>query len=148
MPKIFNRIFNVKWHWFTGFVPLFEQKKFKDFSRTFKGTFLIAQGLHSVRKTALSLCLFYFFHNMSNLPRMSFCVCSFLFGVLLSQHWNSRSSQHQLQFSRTLKALNIYFKIQRLSRCERTLRFICIPEIRLRDIINVVICWRPQSNGD
>ena len=79
MPKIFNRIFNVKWHWFTGFVPFFEQKN----SRTFKGTFPIVQGLHSVRKTALSLCLFYFFHNMSNLSQMSFCVCSFLFGVLL-----------------------------------------------------------------
>ena len=40
--------------------------KFKDFSRTFKNTFPIFQGLHSVRKRAFNLCLFQFFQNMSN----------------------------------------------------------------------------------
>ena len=36
----------------------FLNKNFKDFSRTFKDTFPIFQGLHSVQKRALSLCLF------------------------------------------------------------------------------------------
>ena len=44
----------------------FLNKKIQGLFRTFKGTFLIVQGLYSVRKTALSLCLFYFFHNISN----------------------------------------------------------------------------------
>ena len=35
-------------------------------SRIFKDTFPIFQGLHSVQKKPLSLCLFSFFHNMSN----------------------------------------------------------------------------------
>ena len=47
-------------------VDLFLNKKFKDFSRTFKDTFPIFQGLHSVQKRALSLCLFWFFNRMSN----------------------------------------------------------------------------------
>ena len=38
----------------TGFVP-FLNKKFKEFSRTFKETFPIFQGLHLVQKRALSL---------------------------------------------------------------------------------------------
>ena len=38
----------------TGFVP-FLNKKFKEFSRTFKETFPVFQGLHSVQKRALSL---------------------------------------------------------------------------------------------
>ena len=37
-----------------GFVPFFEQKN----PRTFKETFPILQGLHSVQKRALSLCIF------------------------------------------------------------------------------------------
>ena len=37
---------------------LFLKKKIKNFSRTFKDTFLIFQGLQSVQKRALSLCLF------------------------------------------------------------------------------------------
>ena len=41
----------------TGFVPFFN-KKFKDFSRTFMDTNPIFQGLHLVKKRALSLCLF------------------------------------------------------------------------------------------
>ena len=36
----------------------FLNKNFKDFSRTFKDTFRIFQGLHSVQKRDLSLCLF------------------------------------------------------------------------------------------
>ena len=44
----------------------FLNKKLKDFSRTFKNTFPIFQGLHSVRKRAFNLCLFQFFQNMSN----------------------------------------------------------------------------------
>ena len=44
----------------------FLNKKFKNFSRTFKNTFPIFQGLHSVQKRASSLCLFQFFQNMSN----------------------------------------------------------------------------------
>ena len=35
-----------------------KNKNFKDFSRTFKDTFRIFQGVHSVQKRALSLCLF------------------------------------------------------------------------------------------
>ena len=37
-----------------------------DVSRTFKDTFPIFQGLHSMQKRALSLFLFWFFHNASN----------------------------------------------------------------------------------
>ena len=36
-------------------------------SRTFKDTFVIFQGLHSVQKRALSPCLFYFFQKVSNI---------------------------------------------------------------------------------
>ena len=36
----------------------FLNKNFKDFSRTFKNTFCIFQGLNSVQKRDLSLCLF------------------------------------------------------------------------------------------
>ena len=36
----------------------FLNKKFKDFLRTFKVTFSIFKGLHSVQKRAWSLCLF------------------------------------------------------------------------------------------
>ena len=36
----------------------FLNKNFKDFTRTFKDTFRIFQGLHSVQKRDLSLCLF------------------------------------------------------------------------------------------
>ena len=43
---------------YTGFVPFFEQKIHKDFSKTFKDTFPTFQGLLSVQKRALSLCLF------------------------------------------------------------------------------------------
>ena len=39
-------------------VDHFLNKKFKDFSRSFKDTFPIFQGLHSVQKRALSLCLY------------------------------------------------------------------------------------------
>ena len=39
-------------------VDPFLTKNFKDFSRTFKETFCIFQGLHSVQKRDLSLCLF------------------------------------------------------------------------------------------
>ena len=39
-------------------VDLFLNKKFKDFSRTFKDPFPIFQGLHSVQKRVLSLCLY------------------------------------------------------------------------------------------
>ena len=49
----------------TRFVPFFT-KKIKDFSRTFKDTFPIFRGLHSVQRRALSLCLLQFFQNMSN----------------------------------------------------------------------------------
>ena len=35
----------------------FLNKKFKDFSRSFKDIFRIFQGLHSVQKRALSICL-------------------------------------------------------------------------------------------
>ena len=48
-----------------GLYP-FLNNKFKDVSSTFKDTFPIFQSLHSVQKRALSACLFYFFHNMSN----------------------------------------------------------------------------------
>ena len=44
----------------------FLPKKIKDFSKTFKVTFPIFQGLYSVQRRALSLCLFQFFQNMSN----------------------------------------------------------------------------------
>ena len=47
----------------TRFVPFFDQK-IKDFSRTFKDTFPIFQGLHSVQRRALNLCLLQFFQNM------------------------------------------------------------------------------------
>lgn len=43
---------------YTGFVPFSEQKIHKDFSKTFKDTFPTFQGLLSVQKRALSLCLF------------------------------------------------------------------------------------------
>ena len=53
----------------------FLNKKFKDFSRTFRDTFSIFQGLHSVQKRALSLCLFWFFHNTSNfIPKVFLCL--------------------------------------------------------------------------
>ena len=48
-----------------GFIPIFEQKiqgHFKDF----QGHISHFQGLNSVQKRAFSLCLFEFFHNMSN----------------------------------------------------------------------------------
>ena len=40
-----------------GFIPVLN-KNFKDFSRTFKDSFPSFQGLHSVQKRQLSLCLF------------------------------------------------------------------------------------------
>ena len=49
----------------TRFVPFFDQK-IKDFSRTFKDTFPIFQGLHLVQRRALRLCLLQFFQNLSN----------------------------------------------------------------------------------
>ena len=41
----------------------FLNKKFKDFSRTFKDTFPIFQGFHSVQKRALSLFFTWFIQN-------------------------------------------------------------------------------------
>ena len=61
----------------------FLNKQFKNFSRTFKDTFPIFQGLHSVQKRALSLCLFCSSAIWEILWRRSFCVYSFFFGVLL-----------------------------------------------------------------
>ena len=43
------------WGLSIGVCTLFLNKKFKDFSRTFKDTFPIFQGLHLVQKRALSL---------------------------------------------------------------------------------------------
>ena len=48
-------------------------------------------------------------------PEGHLCLLLFLW-VGLSSHWNSRTFQHQLQFSKTFKALNFYFQIQGLSR--------------------------------
>ena len=63
-------------------VDLFLNKKFKDFSRTFKDTFPIFQGLHSVQKEPWV----YVFISSSTtwviLYRRSFCVCPFFFRVL------------------------------------------------------------------
>ena len=65
---------------YTGFASFFEQKIHKDFSKTFKDTFPTFQGLLSVQKRALSLCLFQFFHNKSNFILKVF-PCSLLLGT-------------------------------------------------------------------
>ena len=103
----------------------FLNKKFKDFSRTFKNTFPIFQGLHSVQKRASSLCLFQFFQNMSNFVLKVF-PCLLLLVTWESGFHKVRTEFHGVSsndwnFQELFKALNFYFKIQRLLRCVRTL---------------------------
>ena len=55
----------------------FKNKKFKEFSRTFKDSFPIFQGLHLVQKRALSLSFLVLPQHEQFYPDRSFCVCSF-----------------------------------------------------------------------
>ena len=48
---------------YPGFIPFFEQK----LQGFFKDSLPMLQGLHSLQKRALSLCLFYFLHNIGNI---------------------------------------------------------------------------------
>ena len=65
----------------TGFRPFFEQEKFKDFSRTFQGLsgtyFPFFNYSIQCKKEPCSST------TWAILSRRSFCVCSFLLGVLL-----------------------------------------------------------------
>ena len=61
----------------------FLNKKFKDFSRTFKDTFRIFQGPHSVHKKSLESMSFFSSSTSGEFYPEGLCVCSFAFAVLL-----------------------------------------------------------------
>lgn len=86
---------------FTALRTLLWTKHLRTFQGLSRPYFLLFYRLHSVQKRALSLCLFHFFHNMSNfIPKDFLCL---LLSLWSSVHWNSRTSQHRSQFSRTLR---------------------------------------------
>ena len=94
----------------TRFVP-FLNKKFKDFSRTFKDTFRIFKGLHAVQKRAWSLSFFVLPHHEKFYPEGLSVFASF-------------PLQFSLNFSVSIEIQELSStdcNLQGFSRCVRTL---------------------------
>lgn len=102
-------------------------------SRTFQGLsrpyFPLFNGLNSVQKRAFSLCLFHFFHNMSNfIPEDFLCLPLSLWS---SVYWNSRTFQHRPQFSRTLRTsqgLKLLFWTSKTLKDFQGMAIYCFPK--------------------
>ena len=94
---------------------VFLNKKFKDFSRTFKDTFPIFQGLHSMPKKSVEFMSFLVLpqHEQFYPEDISVFAPFRYLGIRVGQskHRNSRTFQQRLQFSRIFKALNFFLKI-------------------------------------